>query len=176
MGNLNGGHYFSYIKGENNNWRKYDDASINDISENQLISNNTYILIYKLKSDLNNSDYMNIINNTNNESISNINNNTKNNFINIINNEDKNINISTNNNIGNKIIPLLTKVQENQNDKSLNKSNLFNSYKNSKVKNNNINLNQNSNSQINGNNSNGICILTKDNKDKNPVKLLSSIK
>jgi hypothetical protein len=36
-----------------------------EINENQIISNNAYILIYKLKSDLNKMDYMNIITNIN---------------------------------------------------------------------------------------------------------------
>ena len=43
----------------------FDDSNVSEINENQIISNNAYILIYKLKSDLNKLDYMNIIININ---------------------------------------------------------------------------------------------------------------
>lgn len=49
IGNMNNGHYFSYIRSDNNIWHKIDDENISLINSNNIISNNAYILFYKLK-------------------------------------------------------------------------------------------------------------------------------
>jgi len=49
IGNLNGGHYFSYVKSlTDNNWYNIDDNSVSRISEDSIVTNNAYILFYKI--------------------------------------------------------------------------------------------------------------------------------
>jgi ubiquitin C-terminal hydrolase len=49
-GNINGGHYYSYVKSStDNNWYIMDDDTVRLIQEDQVVSPNAYILFYKLK-------------------------------------------------------------------------------------------------------------------------------
>jgi len=48
IGNLNGGHYFSYVKSlTDGNWYCTDDDSVTLMSEEDVVSSNAYILFYK---------------------------------------------------------------------------------------------------------------------------------
>lgn len=50
IGNINNGHYYSFIKSlSNSNWYIVDDNNINEINETDIITSNAYILFYKLK-------------------------------------------------------------------------------------------------------------------------------
>lgn len=46
-GNMNGGHYWCYIKNENGKWHKYNDEDVTIINEENLITSNAYCLFYK---------------------------------------------------------------------------------------------------------------------------------
>lgn len=60
---MSGGHYQGFIKHSNNTWINYDDSYISEINENQLVSSNAYILVYKLKSNSEKLDYLTLMNN-----------------------------------------------------------------------------------------------------------------
>lgn len=48
MGGVNGGHYVSYCKNfKNNNWYEYDDSRTRQITEQQLLEKEAYILFYQ---------------------------------------------------------------------------------------------------------------------------------
>ena len=50
MGSINGGHYHSFVKSiSNDNWYCINDNNIIKIDETDIISNNAYILFYKLR-------------------------------------------------------------------------------------------------------------------------------
>lgn len=50
IGNLNGGHYYSYVKSiTDNNWYNLDDDTVTAINESDIITNNAYLLFYKLR-------------------------------------------------------------------------------------------------------------------------------
>jgi len=50
MGNLNGGHYYTYAKNSiDNQWYEYDDDKITKLNEDNIVTNNAYILFYKRK-------------------------------------------------------------------------------------------------------------------------------
>ena len=50
IGNINNGHYYSFVKSlSNNNWYIIDDNNITQINESNIITDNAYILFYKLK-------------------------------------------------------------------------------------------------------------------------------
>lgn len=49
IGNINGGHYTSYIKNANNKWYSFDDNSVNVLDDKNIISNNAYCLFYRKK-------------------------------------------------------------------------------------------------------------------------------
>ena len=44
-----GGHYTAYIKNANGNWYHYDDTTITEISDNNLLSSQSYCLFYRKK-------------------------------------------------------------------------------------------------------------------------------
>lgn len=46
-GNVNGGHYTSYIKNVNKKWYSYNDTIVNEISENDIFSSKAYCLFYR---------------------------------------------------------------------------------------------------------------------------------
>ena len=48
-GSVLGGHYFSYIKNNNEKWYNYNDNNVNEISINNILGNKNYCLIYRLK-------------------------------------------------------------------------------------------------------------------------------
>lgn len=48
-GNLNGGHYWSFIKNSNNKWYEFNDTIVKEINESKLISPYAYCLFYKKK-------------------------------------------------------------------------------------------------------------------------------
>lgn len=45
-GNINGGHYFSYIK-NGNRWYNYNDTRVSEMNGNNIVTPNAYILFYK---------------------------------------------------------------------------------------------------------------------------------
>jgi ubiquitin carboxyl-terminal hydrolase 8 len=49
IGNINGGHYTAYIKNANNKWYSFDDNSVNNMSDSEILSNNAYCLFYRKK-------------------------------------------------------------------------------------------------------------------------------
>ena len=49
IGNINGGHYTSYIKNANNKWYSFDDNTVNNINGSEILSNNAYCLFYRKK-------------------------------------------------------------------------------------------------------------------------------
>jgi len=50
IGNINGGHYYAYVKSNSDNkWYCTDDDNVTQISEDNVISGNAYILFYKLR-------------------------------------------------------------------------------------------------------------------------------
>jgi ubiquitin C-terminal hydrolase len=50
IGNMNGGHYYAFVKSlTDNNWYCVNDDDVIKIDESKLISNNAYILFYKLR-------------------------------------------------------------------------------------------------------------------------------
>lgn len=50
IGNLNGGHYYSYVKSlVDNNWYNIDDDNVIKIDESDIITNNAYLLFYRLR-------------------------------------------------------------------------------------------------------------------------------
>ena len=50
IGNINGGHYFAYVKSiTDNNWYCMDDDNVTRLDENEIVSSNAYMLFYKLK-------------------------------------------------------------------------------------------------------------------------------
>ena len=48
-GNVFGGHYFSYVKNENNKWYEFNDANVNEIQNKKILGNKNYCLIYRIK-------------------------------------------------------------------------------------------------------------------------------
>ena len=46
-GGVGGGHYYSYCRGENNQWYEFNDTSVTRINENSIITPNAYVLFYK---------------------------------------------------------------------------------------------------------------------------------
>lgn len=48
LGDSNFGHYISYCKNINNKWYKYDDDSVTEIDEKDLVSNYAYCLFYQI--------------------------------------------------------------------------------------------------------------------------------
>jgi len=50
VGNINGGHYYAYVKSQTDNrWYCLDDNNVSLIDEENLVSPNAYVLFYKLK-------------------------------------------------------------------------------------------------------------------------------
>lgn len=49
IGNCFGGHYTSYVKNANNKWYEFNDTSVNEISESNIISEKSYCLFYRKK-------------------------------------------------------------------------------------------------------------------------------
>ena len=49
IGSLNSGHYFSYVKNTNDNWYKYDDTMVSQISKSDVVSESAYCLFYQIK-------------------------------------------------------------------------------------------------------------------------------
>ncbi len=49
IGSLNSGHYFSYVKNTNDNWYKYDDTMVSQISKSDIVSESAYCLFYQIK-------------------------------------------------------------------------------------------------------------------------------
>ena len=48
IGSLNGGHYYSICKNNNDNkWHKYNDQQVSDVNDNELFNNHPYCLFYK---------------------------------------------------------------------------------------------------------------------------------
>ena len=47
LGDSNYGHYISYCKNYNNKWYKYDDDSVIEMDEKDLVSSNAYCLFYQ---------------------------------------------------------------------------------------------------------------------------------
>jgi ubiquitin carboxyl-terminal hydrolase 8 len=48
-GNSRGGHYTAYIKNANGKWYNFNDTSVNEIKEEQVISPQSYCLFYRKK-------------------------------------------------------------------------------------------------------------------------------
>ena len=46
-GNIYGGHYFSFLKNTNGKWYVYNDTQVQEISEQKLLCNKNYCLIYR---------------------------------------------------------------------------------------------------------------------------------
>jgi ubiquitin carboxyl-terminal hydrolase 4/11/15 len=47
-GNMGGGHYTAYCKNyKNNKWYDFDDSSVTEINEEDLVTNAAYVLFYK---------------------------------------------------------------------------------------------------------------------------------
>ena len=46
-GGVGGGHYYSYCRGENDNWYEFNDTSVTKINESSIITPNAYVLFYK---------------------------------------------------------------------------------------------------------------------------------
>ena len=46
IGSLNSGHYYAYCRNENGKWYNYNDTSVTEISEEEIISENAYCLFY----------------------------------------------------------------------------------------------------------------------------------
>ena len=46
LGSLNSGHYYAYCKNDNGKWYNYNDTSVSEISEDEIISENAYCLFY----------------------------------------------------------------------------------------------------------------------------------
>ena len=58
MGSLNGGHYTAFCKNYyKNKWFCFNDESVYEINENNVNSENAYVLFYQLKDDVNDIDY-----------------------------------------------------------------------------------------------------------------------
>lgn len=51
-GGAMGGHYTSYIKNANGKWYNFNDTSVNEITENQVISPQAYCLFYRKKQNI----------------------------------------------------------------------------------------------------------------------------
>lgn len=47
-GGLNGGHYIAKCKSGKGEWLLFNDAAVNPIDENQIVTTNAYVLIYKM--------------------------------------------------------------------------------------------------------------------------------
>ena len=47
MGGCYGGHYTAYVKNANNKWYQYNDTQVEEISENKIISQNSYCFFYR---------------------------------------------------------------------------------------------------------------------------------
>ena len=47
IGNVNGGHYFSFCKNGNKNWLLYNDSKVLECPLDKIKSNMSYILMYK---------------------------------------------------------------------------------------------------------------------------------
>ena len=54
VGRLNSGHYYSFIKNEDNEWIEYNDAKVNEIKDFSDCSDNVYALFY-IKEKYNNN-------------------------------------------------------------------------------------------------------------------------
>jgi len=48
-GGLSGGHYTSYVKNANGKWYHFNDTTITEINESNLVSSNAYVLFYRKK-------------------------------------------------------------------------------------------------------------------------------
>jgi ubiquitin C-terminal hydrolase len=48
-GNIFGGHYYSFIKNDNNKWYNYNDTNVNEIKETNIKTNKNYVLFYRLQ-------------------------------------------------------------------------------------------------------------------------------
>ena len=46
-GNVNGGHYTSYIKNQNGKWYHYNDTSVKEVPEQEIYSPKAYCLFYR---------------------------------------------------------------------------------------------------------------------------------
>ena len=49
QGTLQVGHYWSYAKDVDGNWREFDDAKVRDMEEDEVCTKNAYTLFYRLK-------------------------------------------------------------------------------------------------------------------------------
>ena len=50
FGGISFGHYYSYCKNiTNNKWYNYNDESVDEISTDKIITNDAYILFYKIR-------------------------------------------------------------------------------------------------------------------------------
>lgn len=49
VGGLQGGHYYAYCKCKDNQWKKFDDKRVSDISEDSIVTNSAYVLFYRAK-------------------------------------------------------------------------------------------------------------------------------
>ena len=47
IGNIYGGHYYAYIKNANNKWYEFNDTSVKEISENNIVTRNGYCFFYR---------------------------------------------------------------------------------------------------------------------------------
>lgn len=49
MGGSNGGHYTAYVKNANNKWYEFNDISVKQIDDKQIVTNRAYCLFYRKK-------------------------------------------------------------------------------------------------------------------------------
>jgi len=49
FGGVQGGHYTAFVKNENNKWLHFNDTSVENINESQIVSNAAYCLFYRKK-------------------------------------------------------------------------------------------------------------------------------
>ena len=47
-----GGHYTSYVKNLNNKWYHYNDTSVTEINEEDVVTNKAYCFFYKKRTRL----------------------------------------------------------------------------------------------------------------------------
>ena len=50
-GNLCGGHYYAYCLCDDNQWREFNDSSVTNMDESDVVTNSAYVLFYRVKSD-----------------------------------------------------------------------------------------------------------------------------
>jgi ubiquitin C-terminal hydrolase len=48
-GNLNGGHYYSYVKNMNDKWYRFNDTNVSQIKKDDIVSDSAYCLFYQIK-------------------------------------------------------------------------------------------------------------------------------